>query len=44
MPDDASPRSEPESGSYALWYWIVVLMFLFMGIVIVMAIIQTQAQ
>ena len=43
MSADAAPDG-PTPGFNALWLWIVVLMFMFMGSVIVMAIIQAHAQ
>jgi hypothetical protein len=42
--DYAARDGGPPTGSTAMWYWIVVMMFLFMAVVIVFAIIQTQAQ
>jgi hypothetical protein len=41
----AAPAPDgPTPGFNAMWFWIVLLMFLFMGVVIVMAVIQTHAQ
>ena len=45
MTDDEGMGSGGDQASGGtVWYWAVVLMFLFMGLVVVMAIIQTQAQ
>jgi len=44
--DDDATTSDDElsTGPYALWVWIAVLMVMFMGVVVVIAIIQTNAQ
>jgi hypothetical protein len=39
-----SASDVPPIGSTALWYWVAGLIVLFMGIVVVMAVIQSQAQ
>ena len=44
--DDDATTSDDElsTGPYALWVWIAVLIVMFMGVVVVIAIIQTNAQ
>jgi hypothetical protein len=49
MTADEPARNEPAPnvppiGSTALWTWVAALIVLFMGIVVVMAVIQSQAQ
>jgi hypothetical protein len=49
MTADEPARNEPAPnvppiGSTGMWTWIAALMVLFMGLVIVMAVIQTHAQ
>jgi hypothetical protein len=49
MTADEPARNEPAEtgppiGSTALWYWVAALIVMFMGIVVVMAVIQTHAQ
>jgi hypothetical protein len=36
--------NEPPLGSTAFWTWLVILIFLFMALVLVAAIIQANAQ
>jgi hypothetical protein len=43
MSADPAPDG-PTPGVNPLWFWVVVLMFMFMGAFIVMALIQTHAQ
>lgn len=43
MSIDKPTPDDPVTASHAFWYWIVVLMGMFMGVVVVMALIQTHA-
>ena len=46
MTDDATPNTANEgyTGPEGLWLWIALLVVVFMGLVIAMAVIQTHAQ
>jgi hypothetical protein len=41
--NDPDP-TDPMAGLGAFWYWLAILIFLFMGVFVVMALIQTHAQ
>ena len=41
--NDHDPN-DPMAGLGPFWYWLAILIFLFMGVVVVMALIQTHAQ
>jgi hypothetical protein len=36
-------RGDPYSASTGFWVWLAVLIVLFMGVIVVMALIQSQA-
>jgi hypothetical protein len=44
MSDDGSEEDPQAKAEGAFWYWLAVLIFLFMGVFVVMALIQTHAQ
>jgi hypothetical protein len=41
--NDEPAADDPESAGYAFWYWVALLIGLFMGLVVVMALIATHA-
>jgi hypothetical protein len=44
MSAEGSENGGPLQNENIFWYWLTILIFLFMGVVVVMALIQTHAQ